>query len=320
MLLQKTLGLKEDAFLVEGSFEGLEMNLKTLDYLNSLSMLPEGSVDAAVLIHDEKGDAGAAFKNKLEGGDFWFVIPYPSAKAARQQTEKLVNAVLGGGIVASVKKKKVDARRFKKALREYLAISLADETLCECDKDREPRSFAFNEERNERLGKLMKRLAREKHFELKKMSALEICCGNGMSTAAIKPLFKDVLSIDNDKCAVCNGVVHGTLDPESVMVVDAMALTKYVGEKYDAVVGLMLGTIYEFNKNIWRMIFEEAVRALKDDGFLLLTVNKKEEMDFLAPAFREMGIPGEVIDNRNSGDIYDGWAFFAVKTKGRSRH
>jgi hypothetical protein len=104
------------------------------------------------------------------------------------------------------------------------------------------------------------------------------------------------------------------------MVVDAMGLTKYVDEKYDAVVGLMLGTIYEFNKNIWRMIFEEAVRTLKDDGFLLLTVNNKEEMDFLASAFKEMGIKGSVIDNRNRNDIYDGWAFFAVKSKGRYGH
>jgi len=41
MLLQKMLGLKEDAYLIEGSFEGLEMNLRTLDYLDRLNMLPE---------------------------------------------------------------------------------------------------------------------------------------------------------------------------------------------------------------------------------------------------------------------------------------
>jgi SAM-dependent methyltransferase len=321
MLLQRTLGLKEDAYLVEGSFEGLEMCLKTLDYLNSLSMLPAGSIDAAVAISDKSGaPLGVSFKNKFEGGDFWFVIPYPIAKASRQQAEKLVSAVIKGGIVASVKKKKVDAGIFKKAIREYLAVSLAEEALCECDKDREPRSFVFNEGRNERLGALLEKLAKENGFDLKQMDALEICCGNGMSTAAIKPLFKGLLCVDNDKCAICNGVYHGTLDPENVMVVDAMGLTKYVDEKYDAVVGLMLGTIYEFNKNIWRMIFEEAVRTLKDDGFLLLTVNNKEEMDFLASAFKEMGIKGSVIDNRNRNDIYDGWAFFAVKSKGRYGH
>jgi len=318
MLLQKTLGLKEDAYLLESSFEGLDMNLKTRDYLDKLSMLPEGSIEAAQAITDKSGALlGVAFKNKFEGGDFWFVIPYPSSKASRNQTEKLVNALLGSGIVASARKKKVDAGMFKKALREYLSVSLSEEALCDCDKGREPKSFAFNKGRNRRLGKLMKSLAAKNGFELKEMSALEICCGNGMSTAAIKPLFKDILCIDNDKCAVCNGIYHGTLEPEDTMVVDATALTKYVGEKYDAVVGLMLGTIYEFNKNIWRMIFEEAVKALKDDGFLLFTVNKKEEMDFLSAAFEEIGIRGTVIDNRNEKDIYDGWAFFARRARGK---
>jgi len=317
----KDAGTKEDAYLIEGSFEGLEMNLRTLDYLDRLNMLPEGSIGAALSIADLSGKViGAAFKNKFEGGDFWFVIPYPSAKAARQQTEKLANSVLGSGIVSSVRKKKIDPAKFRKALREYLAVSLAEQALCDCDREREPKSFAFNEERNERLGGLMKKLAMENGFNLKEMSALEICCGNGMSTAAIRPLFKDILCIDNDRCAICNGVYHGTLEPGCSMVVDAMALTKHVGEKYDAVVGLMLGTIYEFNKNVWRMIFGEAVKMLKADGFLLFTVNTKEEMDFLAAAFREMGIHGSVIDNRNKKDIYDGWAFFAVRSDGRFGH
>jgi len=78
--------------------------------------------------------------------------------------------------------------------------------------------------------------------------------------------------------------------------------------------------IYEFNKNVWRMIFGEAVKMLKADWVLLFTVNTKEEMDFLAAAFREMGIHGSVIDNRNKKDIYDGWAFFAVRSDGRFGH
>jgi SAM-dependent methyltransferase len=245
------------------------------------------------------------------------VIPYPSAKAARLQTEKLVKGLLSEGIAATVKKKKVDPAIFKEGLREYFAVSLAEGALCDCNKEREPLSFAFNERRNRRISTLMKKLAKRHGFKLDDMDALEICCGNGMSTAAIRPLFRHVLSVDNDKCAVCNGIYYGILKPSDVMVADAMQLTRYVDEKYDAVLGFMLGTIYEFNKNIWRMIFEEALKTLKDDGFVLLTVNKKEEMDFLAGAFLSMGIEGTVVDNRNDTDIYDGWAFFAVKKDGK---
>jgi len=318
MLLQEMLGLKEDAHLLEGGVEGLEVNLRTLDYLDKLGALPEGSVESALLVADRAGNGlGAAFKNKHPEGDFWFVIPYPHSVAPRRQTEKLVNAVLDGGVVASVKKKKVEAGAFKKALREQLAVSLAEEALCDCNKGREPKSFAFNDDRNRRIGALLKRLAKEHGFALKKMDALEICCGNGMSTVPVKPLFRSVLSIDNDKCAVCNGVYHGTLAPADVMVIDAMALSRYVDDKYDAILGFMLGTIYEFNKNVWRTILEEAVKALGDGGFLLLTVNTKEEADFLASALRSMGVEGMVIDSRNGRDVYDGWTLFALKKNGR---
>jgi hypothetical protein len=314
MLLQKTLGLKEDAYLIESSFEGLEMNLKTLDYLDKLNLLPEGSVPSAVIIEDaDKTPVGVSFKNKFDGGDFWFVIPYPAARAARIQTEKQVNSAINSGIVSSVKNKKVDTRKFRSSLREYLSLSLVDGTLCECDHEREPKSFAFNDSRNEQICSLLKRLSKENGFTLTKTDALEICCGNGMSTAAIKPLFKSVLSIDNDRCAICNGLYHSILEPSDTMVVDAMELTKYVGEKYNAILGFMLGTIYEFNKEIWRTIFGESHKALNSGGFLLLTVNKKDEMDFVEAAFRSMGVKGTVIDNRNDQDIYDGWAFFAIK-------
>lgn len=314
MLLQKTLGLKEDAYLIESSFEGLEMNLKTLDYLDKLNLLPEGSVPSAVIIEDmDKIPIGASFKNKFDGGDFWFVIPYPGASAARIQTEKLVGSAVRSGIVSSVKNKKVDTRAFRSSLREYLSVCLVEGTSCECDHEREPKSFAFNDSRNEQICSLLKKLSKEQGFTLKKTDALEICCGNGMSTAAIKPLFKSVLSIDNDRCAICNGLYHGILEPADTMVVDAMELTKYVSEKYNAILGFMLGTIYEFNKDIWRTIFKESLKTLNSGGFLLMTVNKKDEMDFLEAAFRSMGVEGTVIDNRNDQDIYDGWAFFAIK-------
>jgi hypothetical protein len=54
--------------------------------------------------------------------------------------------------------------------------------------------------------------------------------------------------------------------------------------------------------------------VLDEGGFLLLTVNKKEEIDFLAAAFRSMGVEGSVIDNQDKESIYDGWVFFAMRT------
>jgi hypothetical protein len=314
MLLQQALGVKEDALLIESSFEGLEVDIRSLDYLDRLSRLPEDAVQAAIVVNDKSGaPLAVSFKNAHPEGDFWLVIPYPHAPASRQQTEKLAGQVLASGVIASVKKKKTDAGKFEAAVRECLSVSLAGGALCDCDKEKEPLSFAVNERRNERLRALLKGLAEENGYDLKKTDALEICCGNGMSTAAVRPLFKSVLSVDNDKCAVCNGLYDEVLEPQDTMVADAMELSKYVHRRYGAVIGFMLGTIYEFNKELWRTIFAQSLKVLDEGGFLLLTVNKKEEMDFLAGAFKSMGVEGTVIDHQDAESIYDGWAFFAVR-------
>ena len=92
------------------------------------------------------------------------------------------------------------------------------------------------------------------------------------------------------------------------MVADATRLSHYGLPKYDAVVGFMLGTIYEFNKPVWRSIAKEALEMLNDGGLLLLTVNGKEEMDFLEECFTSPCPELEVIDNRQKDSIYDSWA------------
>jgi hypothetical protein len=312
MLLQQALGVKEDAFLIENSFESLEVDARSIDYLGQLTKLPKEAVKAAIAISDKNGEPLAiSFRNTHPEGDFWLVIPYPRTPASRQQTEKMANKVLSSGVVASLKKKKMDSKKLDAAIRECLSISLAGGALCDCVIEKEPLSFAVNDSRNVRIRKLMKQLASENGYDLKKIDALEICCGNGMSTAAISPLFKSVLAMDNDRCAVCNGLFYEILDPADTMVADAMQLSKYLHVKYGAVVGFMLGTIYEFNKELWRTIFAESIKVLDEGGFLLLTVNKKEEIDFLAEAFKAMGVEGIVIDNRDEESIYDGWVFYA---------
>ncbi|MGA9138790.1 MAG: class I SAM-dependent methyltransferase [Methanocella sp.] len=318
MLLNELLKVDGDVFLIEGSFEGLELNLKSLDYMDKLRSLPEGAVPAALKISDRKGDMpGVAFQNRHPDGDFWFLVPYPHAPPARRQTELMATSLLGSGVVASSKSRKVDGPRLREALREYLSVSLVERALCDCTKDVEPLSFAVNGDRDRRIGTLVRAQAKKHGMDIGSIDALEICCGNGMSTRPLNGIFRSVLSVDNDKCAVCNGLYHGTLQPESAMVIDAMRLTQYGLGQFGSVVGFMLGTIYEFNKPVWRKIFEEALRMTNDGGLLLFTVNQKEEMDFMQECFASMGIDGEVIDNRQKDSIYDSWAFVAVKNADR---
>jgi hypothetical protein len=313
MLLNDLLKVDGDVFLIEGSFAGLESNRKSLEYLGQLRILPAGSVPAALRISDRKGDElGVAFENRHPDGNFWFLVPYPHAPAARRQTELMAGEILQSGAVAGTKRRKVDGNRFPEALREYLSTSLVERALCDCDKEPDPLSFAANAERDRRIKALVTKVAKKHGPGAGKTDALEICCGNGMSTVPLRQTFRSVLSVDNDKCAVCNGLYHGTLTPGSTMVVDALRLSEYGLPKFDAVVGFMLGTIYEFNKPVWRSIVKEAFSRLNGGGLLLLTVNGKVEMDFLEECFTSMGTGCEVIDNRQNDSIYDSWALVAV--------
>ena len=69
MLLHELMKVDRDVFLIEDSFDGLEQNQKSLDYMGQLCILPEGSVPAALKISDGKGNGlGIAFKNRHPEG------------------------------------------------------------------------------------------------------------------------------------------------------------------------------------------------------------------------------------------------------------
>jgi hypothetical protein len=74
----------------------------------------------------------------------------------------------------------------------------------------------------------------------------------------------------------------------------------------------MLGAIYEFNKADWQKILSEAA-AIVNEGLFLLTVHKKEEIDFIDKTMNSFGIKGQIIDNRDDTSIYDQWVYIGVK-------
>jgi len=145
-------------------------------------------------------------------------------------------------------------------------------------------------------------------------SILEICCGNGMSTLPLHNMGYDPLSIDYDKCQICQGLEHSVLDPKRTIVIDATRLSEFFNiNSFDTIVGFMLGTIYPFNKSIWEKMMVESVSILKPKGMILLTVNKKEEIEILKNALEINGIRGQLIDNTDSKGIYDQWVYVGTK-------
>lgn len=147
-----------------------------------------------------------------------------------------------------------------------------------------------------------------------KTNVLEICCGNGMSTLALYNEEINPLCLDLNAGDICIGLSHDVLKPERTMIMDATALSKNLDLcQFDTVIGFMIGTVYEFNKNIWFSIADEAVKMLKQDGFLLFTLREEHEAKWIADYLKEQGISGKIIDNRDEESNYDSWIFFAQK-------
>jgi ubiquinone/menaquinone biosynthesis C-methylase UbiE len=145
-------------------------------------------------------------------------------------------------------------------------------------------------------------------------SLLEICCGNGMSTLALHERNLSPLCIDINAEDLSIGLLHRVLKPEKTIRMDASTLSQnFDCETFDAVIGFMIGTIYEFNKTLWFLIVDEAVKLLKKDGVLLLTLRTENEGIWISDHLSKKGLRGQLIDNRDQKTDYDQWLYFAQK-------
>jgi hypothetical protein len=210
----------------------------------------------------------------------------------------------------------VEAAEFHRAIATLLCDLLLSGESCDCQSGRRSHILAYSSERQERLQLLFKTKI-DLLFDLDAAEMLEICCGNGMATAALRDLGYNVYALDNDKCAVCEGLFHGALRASSTAVLDVRHLSEYEFAQYHdfrCVVGFMLGAIYEFNKTDWQKILSEAA-AIINEGLFLLTVHKKEEIDFIHKTMQDLGIKGQVVDNRDDTSIYDQWVYIGVKER-----
>jgi len=210
----------------------------------------------------------------------------------------------------------VEAAEFHRAIATLLCDLLVSGESCDCQGGRRSHILAYSSERQERLQLLFKTKI-DLLFDLDAAEMLEICCGNGMATAALRDLGYNVYALDNDKCAVCEGLFHGALRASSTAVLDARHLSEYEFAQYHdfrCVVGFMLGAIYEFNKTDWQKILSEAA-VIINEGLFLLTVHKKEEIDFIHKTMQDLGIKGQVVDNRDDTSIYDQWVYIGVKER-----
>jgi SAM-dependent methyltransferase len=309
MLIHDVLGFSanDSIYFVEESFASLKNNTLSLRYLEKIKQDAQARISG---IKDENDNiiGLVLFNPGTEDSPSFFAvftnlvssIPVPSA-SSRTFTEIAKNLKLD-------KSYSTTSREFREAIIEYYSLSLVNRQLCEnCHISKEPYEMVYIKSRNSKLKALLDKYKLQGEL-------LEICCGNGMSTLPLRELGYVPLAIDYDKCQICQGLEHNVLDPKRTIVLDATKLSEFFPENaFDTVVGFMMGTIYPFNKGIWEKMMDEAAKVLKTGGMILLTVNKKEEIEILKDALEKSHINGKLIDNTDSKGIYDQWVYIGNK-------
>ncbi len=308
MLIQDILGIEthDSIYFVEESYAALKNNTLSLQYLEKIRKEQEDIAG----IKDEKGDiTGLVLFNPEtdESGEFYAIFtnlisskPFPNESSRRFSS-----------IVADLNLNKIyniTSKEFNEAVIEYYSLSLVNRQLCgNCNISKEPYEMVYIESRNTKLKGLLDKYQLEGEI-------LEICCGNGMSTKPLREMGYNPLTIDFDRCQICQGLEHNVLDPKRTIVLDATRLSEFFPENaFDTIAGFMLGTIYPFNRDLWEKMMVEAVKVLKKDGMIMVTVNKKEEIEFLGSALEKNHIRGEIVDNTDEKGIYDQWAYVGYK-------
>ncbi|MEA1894984.1 MAG: methyltransferase domain-containing protein [Euryarchaeota archaeon] len=205
--------------------------------------------------------------------------------------------------------------KFMDAIIEYYSIMLVNRMLCDrCISTKKPFSEIFSESRVGRLTTLLNMIEQSGNIDFAGMDMLEICCGNGMATIALTELGCDPFCMDSDQCVICEGLEHGVLAPHRSVVLDATELSAFFDAEYfDCVIGFMLGAIYPFNKDLWARIMSESAVLLRENGLLVFTVHKEEEIIILKEVMDAIGMEGEIIDNRDAAGVYDQWVYLGRK-------
>jgi SAM-dependent methyltransferase len=317
MLLQELLGINEEIYFVEESYLAQRTIERTLDYLNGVRRFAEERRMRLLRVREGEHTLGLLLFNPADEEvpvDFWSVFTGALAGArSKKDFEALADSLLAFNLPE--KDIEISSESWRDAVNEYYSLMLVSRNLCSgCAARPESYGSVFSENRVRRVVEIFDILQKKGFYPEGRL--LEVCCGNGMSTLALYRLGLDPLAVEINKCAVCQGLEQGVLNPQKTVVMDATALSRYFEPRsFDAVMGFMLGLVYEFNKELWVNIMREVVSVASEGALILFTVSSKPEIEILAGALLRAGVKGEIVDNTDSEGTYDQWFFVGRKEK-----
>lgn len=150
--------------------------------------------------------------------------------------------------------------------------------------------------------------------EILKTNALEICCGYGLSTIGLNLDNIYPLSIDNNKEDLSLGIHFNFLNLKKTVCLNCEVLSNYIQNSYfNICYGFMIGTIYSFNENKWKLIIYNSIKTIKNNGLLVFTTRTKEEIELLNIWLKKLTTKSIIFDNRDLKTEYDQWVYLGFK-------
>ena len=133
-------------------------------------------------------------------------------------------------------------------------------------------------------------------------TCLDVGCGSGVGSMALRRLGYSPLAYDNDPSQLALGLISGRLEPSETMCLDAAIASRYIGPAPYGVC-LMAGTIDHTARWCWEPIIEQ---LLVISERILVTVGMEKESDFVKEWATGRGRVVEVVEN-DRDPFYDRW-------------
>jgi hypothetical protein len=176
------------------------------------------------------------------------------------------------------------------AVREYFSMMLV--------RDAQP---ALDEYSMERMRMVMS-LVESTWGEREGVRCLDVGCGSGIGSVALRRLGYLPLAYDNDPSLLSLGITTGRLEPSRSICIDGTMASRYVSPTPMALC-LMAGTIETTNAWIWQRIMEQ-VMVISET--IMVTVGMEKESEYLVNWASERGRKVEVFENERD-PFYDRW-------------
>jgi len=131
---------------------------------------------------------------------------------------------------------------------------------------------------------------------------LDVGCGSGIGSVALRELGYLPLAFDNDPSQLALGLTTGRLDPSYTMCVDATAASRYMNPSPLAIC-LMAGTLDPTNEWVWKRIMDQILVVAER---AMITVGMEGETEFIVKWCQEKGREVKVFENERD-PFYDRW-------------